>query len=256
MTDVDNPQTDTFSARSIKIHFAGVKAVDGVDLDVACGEILGLIGPNGAGKTTLVNGLSGVEKLTSGSIFLGVKDVTGWPPQRLSRAGIGRTFQHVRLFGRLTILENVEAAALGAGGSRREAVSRAREILVTMGLSHLASTRAENLPAGISRQVGIARALATKPRFLLLDEPAAGLNEDETEQLVALINVIRTPERGIVLIEHDMRVIMDVCDRIQVLDYGKTLSCGIPAKVRADPAVLAAYLGQPEEVPGGRGLAT
>lgn len=234
-----------FSASDIRIHFEGVKAVDGVDLSVRLGEILGLIGPNGAGKTTLLNGLSGQERLTTGSVRLGQIDVTGWSPQRLAHVGIARTFQNVRLFSRLTVFENVEAAALGMGGGRPAARGRAVTTLAEMGLESIYDVPAVALPAGRARQVGIARALACSPAFLLLDEPAAGLNDDESEELVSLIVRVREARQcGIVLIEHDMRVIMGLCDRIHVLNYGKTIRVGTPTEVREDEAVLTAYLGQ------------
>jgi branched-chain amino acid transport system ATP-binding protein len=172
------------------------------------------------------------------------RDVTGWAPHRISRLGLARTFQGVRMFTRLTVLENVEAAAAGAGLRRAHARRRAGALLERMGLSDRADERPGSLSAGIERRLGIVRALAGEPRFLLLDEPAAGMNEAETDQLLSDLSVIREDFGcGVLLIEHDMRLIMRLCERIQVLDYGKTLAVGTPEEIRTDPAVLEAYLG-------------
>src|SRR5579862_853295 len=166
--------------RGLEVHFAGVKAVDGVDLELHQGEILGLIGPNGAGKTTLVNALTGFQRLTAGSIYLNDVDVTAWPPARLARAGIARTFQAVRLFEGLTVFENVELGAVGVGFDRGEARRWAWELLERLGLADVADATAAGVPHGMERRLGLARALATRPVFLLLGEPAAGLNEAES----------------------------------------------------------------------------
>jgi branched-chain amino acid transport system ATP-binding protein len=231
-------------ATGVAVHFEGVKAVDGVDLSVGAGEILGLIGPNGAGKTTLVNALTGFQRPTAGTVELGDSDITGWAPNRRARNGLGRTFQNTRLFPSLTVLENVEVAAVAVRLGRKAALARAWEVLEHMGLDERAHLRAEALSAGEERRVGIARALATGARFLMLDEPAAGLNESESDDLSeALRNLRKTFGYGFVVIEHDMRVIMGVCDRVQVLDYGKTIAVGTPAEVQRSEAVLTAYLG-------------
>jgi ABC-type branched-subunit amino acid transport system ATPase component len=236
---------DVLEARALHVHFGGVRAVDGVDLVLPKGEILGLIGPNGAGKTTLVNALSGFQKPTAGSVVLNGQDVTGWSPHRLARRGLARTFQAVRLFPDLTVLENVELGGVGIGMRRPAARRWARGLLDRLGLGRLAGHYATGLPHGLERRLGIARALAAKPSFLLLDEPAAGLNEQESDELVATLALIRDDfSCALVVIEHDMRVIMRLCERIQVLDYGKTISIGTPAEVRNDPAVLTAYLGK------------
>jgi len=236
---------ELLEAHGLKVHFGGVRAVDGVDLVLRKGEILGLIGPNGAGKTTLVNALSGFQKPTAGTVALRGDDVTGWPPPRLARHGLTRTFQSVRLFPDLTVLENVEVAGVGVGMRRAAARRWAHELLARLGLDHLAERWADGLPHGLERRLGIVRALAAKPRFLLLDEPAAGLNEQESDELVASLTLIRDDfSCALVVIEHDMRLIMRLCERIQVLDYGKTISIGTPAEVRRDPAVLTAYLGR------------
>jgi branched-chain amino acid transport system ATP-binding protein len=232
-------------ARGLKVHFGGIRAVDGVDLALRKGEILGLIGPNGAGKTTLVNALSGFQKPTAGTVLLDGADVTGWSPHRLARRGLSRTFQSVRLFPDLTVLENVELGGVGVGMRRPAARRWARDLLERLRLDDKAQLWATGLPHGLERRLGIVRALAAKPTFLLLDEPAAGLNEQESDELVASLSLIRDDfSCGLMVIEHDMRVIMRLCERIQVLDYGKTISIGAPAEVRSDPAVLTAYLGR------------
>jgi branched-chain amino acid transport system ATP-binding protein len=232
-------------ARDLRVHFGGVHAVDGVDLDLRRGEILGLIGPNGAGKTTLVNALSGFQKPTGGRVRLNGTDVTGWSPHRLARRGLTRTFQSVRLFPGLTVLENVELGGVGVGLRRPTARRAARELLGRLGFADRADQLATGLPHGLERRLGIVRALAARPSFLLLDEPAAGLNERESDELVQTLTLIRDDfSCALVVIEHDMRVIMRLCERIQVLDYGKTISLGTPAEVRRDPAVLTAYLGR------------
>jgi len=236
---------ELLEAQGLEVHFGGVRAVDGVDLELRKGEILGLIGPNGAGKTTLVNALSGFQKPTAGRVLLNGADVTGWSAHRLARRGLARTFQSVRLFPGLTVLENVELGAVGVGVRRPAARRLARELLERLGLAGKADALATGLPHGLERRLGIVRALAAKPAFLLLDEPAAGLNERESDELVGALTLIRDDfSCALVVIEHDMRVIMRLCERIQVLDYGKTISIGTPAQVRADPAVLTAYLGR------------
>jgi ABC-type branched-subunit amino acid transport system ATPase component len=239
---------ERLEARGLAVHFEGVKAVDGVDLTLRRGEILGLIGPNGAGKTTFVNALTGFQRLTAGAVAIDGVDVTGWRSSRLTRAGLARTFQSVRLYPRLTVLENVEAGAVGVGLGRRAAREVASELVVRHGLARRAHDPASGLPHGEERRLGIVRALASRPRYLLLDEPAAGLNEVEADELVNALGRIRDDlDCGLMVIEHDMRVIMSLCERIQVLDYGRTISIGTPAEVRSDPAVLTAYLGRRRE---------
>jgi branched-chain amino acid transport system ATP-binding protein len=231
--------------RGLKVHFGGVKAIDGVDLTLTKGEILGLIGPNGAGKTTLVNALSGFQRPTAGRILVGDTDVTGWSPHRLARLGLARTFQSVRMFPDLTVLENVELGGVGMGMRRAAARKWARDLLERLKLDGMSHLYGAGLPHGLERRFGIVRALATKPSFLLLDEPAAGLNERESDELVEALTLIRDDfSCALMVIEHDMRVIMRLCERIQVLDYGKTISIGTPGEVRSDPAVLTAYLGR------------
>ena len=238
-------RAELLEARGLKVHFGGVHAVDGVDLVLRKGEILGLIGPNGAGKTTLVNALSGFQKPSAGTVLLNGADVTGWQPARLARKGLARTFQSVRLFPDLSVLENVELGGVGVGMRRTAARRWARELLERLGLADRAHLYGAGLPHGLERRLGIVRALAARPSFLLLDEPAAGLNERESDELVGALTLIRDDfSCALVVIEHDMRLIMRLCERIQVLDYGKTISIGTPDEVRRDPGVLTAYLGR------------
>ena len=208
------------------------------------GEALGLIGPNGAGKTTLVNVLSGFQAPDSGSVTLDGVDVTGRSPTRLARDGLGRTFQAALPFPELSGLESVAVGAMGMGVSRRRAVAVATDVLDRLNLLEQAALPAGSLPPGSQRLLGIARALAIEPRYLLLDEPAAGLNEAECEELVAILrNVLADFGCGILLIEHDMSIVMPLCSRVQVLDDGATLRIGTPEEVQADPAVVESYLG-------------
>ena len=240
-------------ARAIRVHFQGVKAVDGVDLAVDQKEILGLIGPNGAGKTTLVNVLSGFQRATTGTVAVNGRDITTWGPAEIARAGLVRTFQGARLFGGLTVFENVEVAAVSAGASRRAARALAWELLAEMQIEQSARLPARALSHGEERKLGIARALALRPYFLMLDEPAAGFDDAEAEALVAALARIRDAYAlGVLLIEHDMRLIMQLSDRIQVLDHGKTIAIGAPSQIRSDPAVLSAYLGTGKEADADR----
>ncbi len=241
----DANDTELLQARGLRVHFGGVHAVDGVDLVLKKGEILGLIGPNGAGKTTLVNALSGFQKPTAGTVLMNGHDVTGLSPHKLARRGLARTFQSVRLFPGLTVLENVELGGVGVGMRRPAARKWACELLERLKLDDMAGLYGIGLPHGLERRLGIVRALAAKPTFLMLDEPAAGLNEQESDELVDSLTLIRDDfSCALVVIEHDMRLIMRLCERIQVIDYGKTISIGTPAQVRSDPAVLTAYLGR------------
>ena len=208
------------------------------------GEALGLIGPNGAGKTTLVNVLSGFQAPDSGTVSLDGVDVTGRSPTRLAHDGLGRTFQAALPFPELSGLESVAVGAMGMGVGRRRAVAVAADVLGRLNLLEQATLPAGSLPPGSQRLLGIARALAIRPRYLLLDEPAAGLNEAECEELVAILrNVLADFGCGILLIEHDMSIVMPLCSRVQVLDDGMTLRIGTPEEVQADPAVVESYLG-------------
>ena len=235
---------ESLEARDIRVHIRGVKAVDGVDVTLRRGQILGLIGPNGAGKTTLVNALAGFQRATTGRVLLAGEDITTWEPSEIARAGLVRTFQDVRLFTGLTVFENVETAAVSSGVSRRQARSLSWSILARLGIEGRAGRLAAGLPHGAQRLLVIARALAARPILLLLDEPAAGLDEHESDELVATLVAIRDAfDVGLLVIEHDMRLIMELCEEIQVLDGGKTIALGTPERIRSDPAVLTAYLG-------------
>lgn len=239
--------------------FGGIKAVQNFLIHIDEGEIIGLIGPNGAGKTTAFNLLTGVYTPTTGKILFGGKDIIGRKPYQITALGIARTFQNIRLFGELTALENVKIAfTLHASYSFPEAILRlgrygreeqvidekARELLRAFKLEDIASEQAKNLPYGQQRRLEIARALATRPRLLLLDEPAAGMNPQETQELTDMIRWIRdTYHLSILLIEHDMALVMQICERIYVLDYGKILAEGLPEEIKNNPAVIKAYLG-------------
>ena len=234
----------SLTASGVSVHFEGLFALDSVDCVLERGEILGLIGPNGAGKTTLINVLTGFQRLTAGRVVMDDDDITGWPAHRIARKGVARSFQGGRLFRELPVRENLEVTAIGVGAGRREARHRAIEILEWLGFPHKAEVRADSLPFGDERRVGIARALAMRPAYLLLDEPAAGLNDAECDDLVR--TVARIPQRfgcGVLLIEHNMRVVMEVCERLHVLDGGGTIAEGPPESVRSDPRVVRAYLG-------------
>jgi branched-chain amino acid transport system ATP-binding protein len=219
-------------------------ALRGCTLAIPAGRVAALIGPNGAGKTTLVNALSGFTTCTTGSIWIDGVEITKWPPRRRARAGLLRTFQSVRLFRDLTVLENVQVGALATGIRGKQARAIAWNLLERFGFDGRATLLAGSLPHGEERRLGIIRALSSRPAFLLLDEPAAGLNELESDELTKALAAIRTDFGcGLLVIEHDMRVVMQLCDRIQVLDEGRTICYGTPEAVREDPGVLAAYLG-------------
>jgi len=231
-------------------NLEGVQALSDVSLRLPEGGVVGLIGPNGSGKTTLLNCVSGVMRPTSGSVLLDGDPVGGRPAHELAAAGIVRTFQNVRLFEWLTVLENVQVSALGAGKVRRgRSREHARELLSQLGLAELEDRYAGTLSYGDQRRLEIARALAGRPRFLLLDEPAAGMNEAESDELGDSIDRLRR-ERGcgVLVVEHDLRLIMRLCEPLYVLNEGRQIGEGTPAAVRRDPAVIAAYSG--EEVRG------
>jgi len=240
--------TGVLDAVDVTKRFGGVNALRGVSLALREREIVGLIGPNGSGKTTLLNCMSGVFPPTSGRVLLDGIPIASRGGHRVARAGIIRTFQNIRLFGSLTALQNVEVGALGAGRVRR-ARSReyALEILDRLGIAHLAERWAATLSYGDQRRVEVARALAGAPRFLLLDEPAAGMNDAESEELGRSIEAIRLQQNcGTLVVEHDLRLIMRLCDTIYVLNEGEVISRGTPDDVRSDPAVIAAYIGEEE----------
>jgi branched-chain amino acid transport system ATP-binding protein len=236
---------ETLRASSLSRSFEGLAAVREVTLELRRHEVVGLIGPNGAGKSTLVNLLTGFDRPTSGRVELDGRDVTGWSPHRRARAGLARTFQHTRSFGSLSARENVEVAALAVGEAPRAARRRANELIELLGLRAVAATPAAVLAHGDERRLGVARALATEPAFVLMDEPAAGLPEAEVPDFAAVVRSVRDDhDAGVLLIDHNVGLVLDVADRVHVLDQGRTLAEGTPAEVRADLDVAAAYLGE------------
>ena len=240
----DRRPGDILRASSVSRSFAGVRALQDVTLELHRHEVVGLIGPNGAGKSTLVNVLTGFDAPTSGAVELAGRRITRWSAHRRARAGLARTFQHSRSFRGLSVRENIEVAALGVGAGARKARRRGEELLQLLGLEELQDVPAAVLAHGDERRLGVARALATEPRFVLMDEPAAGLPEAEVPDFASVVRSVRDQhDAGVLLIDHNMALVMTVCDRIQVLDQGRTLAEGTPAEVRGNLDVTAAYLG-------------
>ena len=240
----------TLFIEGITKDFAGLRALENVSLRFSQGEILGLIGPNGSGKTTLINVVTGLYPSNGGTVHADGIDITNKPAYLIARSGIARTFQTIRLFRELTVRENVEVAGVSMGLSRPAARERADTVLEEMGLSAWKESLAGALPYGLERRVEVARALAMRPRFLLLDEPAAGLNEEESDDIMRILATIPEAKAlGILIVDHDMRLIMRLCHRLHVLSYGKTIGEGTPDQVRAIPAVIEAYLGSAAKSP-------
>lgn len=246
--------------RGLGIDFGGLTAVNDLDLDIYQGEIYGLIGPNGAGKTTVFNMLTKVYQPSRGTIRLCGQDMAKLNPVTANIAGVARTFQNIRLFNKLTVLDNVKTGmhnSIGYGlfaavlrlpsyyKAEKKADEKAMELLRILGLDQYAETEAGNLPYGAQRRLEIARALATDPKLLLLDEPAAGMNPQETEELMAMIRKVRDHFKiSVLLIEHDMKLVMGICERITVLNFGQLLAQGLPSEIQSNKEVIKAYIGE------------
>lgn len=242
---------------NVEVRFGGVAALRGVDLKAEEGKVTGLIGPNGAGKTTLFNVVTGLCKANCGRLLLDGEPIGHLAPHRRARMGIARTFQRLEIFGSLTVRENILVSAeirrrWARDGSRPSQV--AQELLAQVGLEHVADVRADTLPTGMARLVEVGRALATRPRVLLLDEPSSGLDDRETDELGELLRRVAGDGVAVLLVEHDVELVMWVCSLVHVLDFGRILAVGTPAEIQSNPEVRAAYLGTEElEGPGEQG---
>ena len=245
MTGAITDKAGSLRADAVSQRFGGLQALNEVSLGLRQGEIVGLIGPNGSGKTTLLNAISGAREPTAGAIWLDREDVTTFNPERMCDAGVARTFQNIRLFGGLTAQENVEVGLRHVPS--RDRIEHARELLAEHGILDLADRWAGTLAYAQQRRLELTRALATRPRFLLLDEPGAGMNRSESTQLLATIRALQAKyELGVLIIDHDLHLITQLCERIIVLNEGEVIAEGSPAEIQADEAVISAYLGRPE----------
>jgi branched-chain amino acid transport system ATP-binding protein len=259
MTGDETPARETglLSVRGLTRRFGGLTAVDNVDLDVQAGQIHGLIGPNGSGKTTCINLISGVLRPDAGSVMLAGKELAREPTHAVAGLGLARTFQNIRVFGRMTVLENVlvgfnrslgyrllDVFSLRTGTAERRLNGQAMELLKFVGLEQKHGTLATSLSYGEQRLVEIARGLALSPRLLLLDEPLVGMNPIEVDHVVELLKRMRSNGLTMLLVEHKMRVVMSICDHITVLNFGRRIASGQPEEVRANPEVISAYLGE------------
>jgi branched-chain amino acid transport system ATP-binding protein len=233
-------------ANGVSVRFGGLQALSDVELDVSAGGITGLIGPNGAGKTTMFNVICGLQPTVTGRVTFDGKDVSGSKPHERARLGLARTFQRLEVFGSLSARENIQVAAeIRNRWSKEKVDARAvtDQVLERCDLTRVAEHRVDSMPTGLARTVELGRALATAPKLLLLDEPSSGLSEEETVFFAALLRSLASEGLGILMVEHDVALVMDVCERIHVLDFGRKIAEGTPSEIQADAAVQAAYLG-------------
>ena len=240
------------AVEDVVVEFGGVTAVDQASFSMDTGTVTGLIGPNGAGKTTCFNVITGLQKPTRGQVRFRGRDVTGTPVHRRAKSGMARTFQRLEAFGSLSVRDNVRTALdihRGVRGLLSRPATGVDALLERVGISAYADERADSVPTGTARLLELARALACDPKLLLLDEPSSGLDESETEDFGALLRELAAEGRGVLMVEHDMDLVMAVCDEIHVLDFGSVIASGTPAQVRADPRVQAAYLGYADDQP-------